>query len=190
MKKLLKNLSKNFLQKTSRGFTLIELLVVIAVLGILATIVLLAVNPGEQLARGRDSSRVAGVTQLGRALQAYYTANGSSYPVQGTNWLTTLTSSSDVKLIPSNPTYGTISLNPASTCTVGSYAQGGANTGYCYKVNATPEAIVYQRLESSLYNSTKCAGVTGWWVFSTANAQAGLVCNNTEPAAGTQTFTP
>ncbi|MCL6096666.1 MAG: type II secretion system GspH family protein, partial [Patescibacteria group bacterium] len=85
-----------------KGFTLIELLVVIAVLGILATIVLLAVNPGEQLARGRDSSRVAGVTQLGRSLQAYYTANGSSYPVAGTNWLTTLTNSSDVKLIPSN----------------------------------------------------------------------------------------
>ena len=172
-----------------KGFTLIELLVVIAVIGILATIVLLAVNPAEQLRRGRDTSRVSGVTQLGRALQSYYTANGSVYPAQGTSWLTTLTSAGDVKLIPANPTYGTLPITPASTCTVGSFAQGGANTGYCYKT-ASSEGVVYQRLESNLYNSTKCTGVSAWWVFSTANAQAGLVCNNTEPAAGVQTFTP
>ena len=62
--------------RNGAGFTLIELLVVITVLGVLATIVLLAVNPGEQLARAKDASRIEAVTQLSRALQAYYTANG------------------------------------------------------------------------------------------------------------------
>ena len=175
-----------------KGFTLIELLVVIAVIGILATIVLLAVNPAEQLARGRDANRIAAVTQLGRSLQAYYTANGSAYPTQGSSWLNTLTSSGDVKLLPVNPTYGTIVL-PTSVCTPAS-AQGGTQAGYCYKTAAS-EAIVYQRLESGLYNTTKCtvANTAAYWVFSTANAQAGLVCvaaGATEPSSGLQTFTP
>ncbi|HVZ11492.1 MAG TPA: prepilin-type N-terminal cleavage/methylation domain-containing protein, partial [Patescibacteria group bacterium] len=48
----------------SRGFTLIELLVVIAVIGVLAAIVLLAVNPTEQLARGRDANRISSIEGL------------------------------------------------------------------------------------------------------------------------------
>lgn len=182
--------------QVKRGFTLIELLVVIAVIGILATIVLLAVNPAEQLARGRDAARVSGITQLGRSLQGYYTANGGSgYPTANTNWLTTLTNSQDVKLIPTNPTYGSLP-NAGATCVVGSRAQGGTAAGYCYNVAAglTSGAVVYQRLESNLYNSTKCGGGTtsAWWVFSVENAQAGLVCisGNGEPSAAVQTFTP
>src|SRR3989344_9215549 len=118
MKKLLKKLSSklstlnshfSFLQK---GFTLIELLVVIAVLGVLATIVLLAVNPGEQLARARDTSRVAAVTQIGRSLLSYYTAQNGRYPEPDSDgvtlfvgdFLTTLNASQDLKTIPTNPT--------------------------------------------------------------------------------------
>ncbi len=76
MKKLLKNLFKNSLQK---GFTLIELLVVITVLAVLATIVLLAVNPGMQLARARDANRKQTLAALSKALEQYYVFNGA-YP--------------------------------------------------------------------------------------------------------------
>ena len=83
---------KNLLSKfSSKGFTLIELLIVIAILGILAAGILVAIDPVEQLSRGRDAGRKSAVTQLGRALQAYYTAN-SNYPVIA-GWNTTLINS-------------------------------------------------------------------------------------------------
>jgi prepilin-type N-terminal cleavage/methylation domain-containing protein len=61
-------LSAQSFKKVTRGFTLIELLVVIAVIGVLAAIVLLAVNPTEQLARGRDANRISAVEGLGKAM--------------------------------------------------------------------------------------------------------------------------
>ncbi|EKD87098.1 MAG: hypothetical protein ACD_37C00044G0003, partial [uncultured bacterium] len=54
MKKLLAWLKKLFGSSES-GFTLIELLIVITILGILATAVLAAINPLEQISRGRDT---------------------------------------------------------------------------------------------------------------------------------------
>ena len=186
MKKLLKNLFKNSLQK---GFTLIELLVVIAVLGVLATIVLLAVSPGEQLARARDTNRQSAVTQLGRALQGYYTAQGATYPAEGTAWTTPLITSGDLKTTPANPAYTTAPVAPI--CTYASYAIGGLVTGYCYRATAT-DAIVYVKLEATLFQNKCAAANQAFWVFSTADARAGGVCRTAvqgEPAVGAQTFT-
>ncbi len=176
MKKLLKNLLVSSLQK---GFTLIELLVVIAVIGVLAAIVLLAVNPGEQLARGRDTSRISAVTQLGRSLQGYYTAQGTgTYPAAGTTWMNPLISASDLKVAPTNPAFGTLPVTAATICTYASYSQPANATGYCYRRSASgAEAIVYQRLESIL-NDAKCvtAADAAFIVFSTAQARAGIMC--------------
>ncbi len=203
MKRLLKGLFKNSLQK---GFTLIELLVVIAVLGVLATIVLLAVNPGEQLARARDTSRIAGVTQLGRALQAFYTANGGSLakvpsgPAAGPaiDWMLPMINSNDLKVEPVNPNWGTPPV-AAKNCTIVGYQNSQPvplpNAGqYCYRVDllgAANNAVVYLKLESALYNN-KCptGSPNAYGVFSTADARFGVVCNadSTEPGPGTQAF--
>ncbi len=176
------------------GFTLIELLVVITVLGVLATIVLLAVNPGEQLARARDTSRIAGVTQVGRALLAYYTVaggslsgvpNGVAGTATGSDWMGPLITSNDLKVRPTNPGWGTAPV-AASNCDPGfketSVAPGPANGnagGYCYQVNLTTsanDAVVYLRLESNFYNNKCTAPQIAYGVFSTADARFGVVC--------------
>jgi prepilin-type N-terminal cleavage/methylation domain-containing protein len=41
-----------------KGFTLIELLIVIAILAILATAVVLVLNPAQILAQARDAQRI------------------------------------------------------------------------------------------------------------------------------------
>lgn len=58
------------------GFTMIELLIVIAVLGILAVAVLAAINPIEQINRGRDTGSRSDSEQLLSAIDRYYASKG------------------------------------------------------------------------------------------------------------------
>lgn len=62
--------------KFSQGFTMIELLIVIAVLGILAVAVLSAINPIEQINRGRDTSSKSDAEQLLSAIDRYNAMKG------------------------------------------------------------------------------------------------------------------
>ena len=64
---------------TAKGFTLVELLIVIALLGVIATIVIAAINPIEQANRATDSGNKADASNLVSALQRYYTGH-SNYP--------------------------------------------------------------------------------------------------------------
>jgi prepilin-type N-terminal cleavage/methylation domain-containing protein len=60
-----------------KGFTLIELLIVIAVVAVLATVVLITLNPSELLKQARDSNRVADIKTLDTAL-TFYLSDASS----------------------------------------------------------------------------------------------------------------
>lgn len=62
------NINKNKQSKKENGFTLIEILVVIGIIGILATVVLVAVNPSRQFKQARDSQRVANVNTILNAI--------------------------------------------------------------------------------------------------------------------------
>lgn len=59
------------LSKLTKGFTLIELLVVIGILGILLTIVLIAINPARQFAQADNTKRSSDVSQLLNAVHQY-----------------------------------------------------------------------------------------------------------------------
>lgn len=67
--------------KFKAGFTMIELLIVIAVLGVLATAVLSAINPIEQINRGRDTGSRSDSEQFLSAIDRYYTTQ-EMYPWQ------------------------------------------------------------------------------------------------------------
>jgi prepilin-type N-terminal cleavage/methylation domain-containing protein len=130
---------KKLRNKKQKGFTLIELLVVIAIIGLLASVVLLALNSAR--AKSRDAKRLADLRQVASALELYFNDN-SSYPTAaagaftGTTWGQPSVVPGFIGLIPTAPT-------PADgTC--GSTATNGSNTYYWYANNASAQTNGYQ----------------------------------------------
>lgn len=67
-------------RRTRGGFTLIELLIVIAIIGILAAVVIIAVNPGRQLAQANNSQRSNDANAILNAIGQYMADNAGSMP--------------------------------------------------------------------------------------------------------------
>ncbi len=166
-----------------KGFTLIELLIVIAILGTLAVVVLLALNPLQQLARTRDAGRQSAVTQLGHALEAYATGRNGVYVTPNATWMTTLQTAGEIATVPSAIAYSITGTAPCTT---------NVQNSICYNSGAAgaAPAIVYARLESQAQISRCASGQNAFSVYSTADGRGGVVCGATEPATGTQTFLP
>lgn len=176
MNKFSANIKSNI--SSQKGFTLVELLVVIGVLGVLAAAVLTAINPLEQLARGRDGGRKSTVSQLGNAVQSYYTSQNAVYPTGNATWITALQTAGELKTVPAAVTPGCAGTN--------------AQNGWCYVANAT-DAIVFAPAESASEKTR--AGCTAtqstWIVWSSAAGRTGATCTanaTTYPAVGLATL--
>lgn len=131
--------------KSKLGFTLIELLVVIAIVGVLAAVVLVAINPARRLAQARDAGRKSDLSQLATAAQAYFTTYGR-YPTA----LGELTTSGDIKQIPTNP--------------------AGCATSYSLTNNAaTSETVLYVCIEEP---TTTGFPKPAYWVWRSATGGA------------------
>ena len=70
----------NLKNKAREGFTLIELLVVIGIIGILAGIVLVAVNPGRQFAQARNTARQSDLIQITNAIYQFAAEHNGNLP--------------------------------------------------------------------------------------------------------------
>ncbi|MGK2912586.1 MAG: type II secretion system protein [Sphingobium sp.] len=68
-----------------RGFTLIEILIVIGMLAILATVVLVAVNPLRQFAQARNSQRQANVATILNAVSNRIADNRGIFAESGSS---------------------------------------------------------------------------------------------------------
>ena len=71
---------KQTVSRMKQGFTLIELLVVIGIIGILAAVVIVAVNPGRQFASARDTQRRADLYGITNAIYQYAVENNGRIP--------------------------------------------------------------------------------------------------------------
>jgi type IV pilus assembly protein PilA len=67
-------------RKFQYGFTLIELLLVIGIIAILASIVIVAINPTKQLGDARDAQRRSDVNTILNAVYQYAIDNNGSLP--------------------------------------------------------------------------------------------------------------
>jgi prepilin-type N-terminal cleavage/methylation domain-containing protein len=160
------------------GFTLIELLIVIAIIGVLAVVVLVAINPVQQLARARDAGRISSVSQLGHSVEAYYTAHNGTYPTvaQWTASPNILVSSGEINIVP-----GVVPNSVTALCGT------AAVSGWCYSTNAT-SFMLYARLEALTNRTLGTCPATGatptFIVYSSAIGRACIICQAGEPAAG------
>ena len=154
--------------KIYKGFTLIELLIVIAILGVLAVVVLVAINPVQQLARTRDSGRISSVAQIGHAVEAYMASHNGSYPTD----LTELVTSGELTAIPSE-----VNNNLSALCMT------DVLQGWCYETDETQEFLVWSRLEADTNITLGSCTDESYIVYMSAAGKACIVCD--APALGT-----
>ncbi len=68
------------MRSMKKGFTLIEILLVIGLIAILASIVIVAINPARQYQQARDANRWADVNTILNAVHQYSVDNNGTLP--------------------------------------------------------------------------------------------------------------
>ncbi len=133
------------LRNKNKGFTLIELLVVIAIIGLLASVVLLALNSARQ--KSRDAKRLADIRQLASAMELYfndvnsYPTSVAQNPLPQTGFGSPSITPNYIGIIPQAPT------PPDGTCA----ANGQGGNGYYWLANTGTNL-------TSSYGITFCLG--------------------------------
>ncbi len=145
--------------KLEHGFTLIELLVVISVIGVLAGVVLFAVNPQGQIRRASDAQRKSDLRQIQSALEMYR-ADVGSYPD------TSQLSACGGSLVNGTTTY--LSKIPCDPLTHNAYSYTGIGSpATTYQIIACLQDTTDPQKDSS--NVSPCVGGTTNWSYTVKN---------------------
>ncbi len=184
------------MKKLMAGFTMIELLIVIGVLGILATGLLAAVDPFEQLKKARDTNNRSSAISLQTAFTRYYATHGAlpwdNPGVAGTCPVT-------IWAAPRNP--GTpLALNNAamSPCITLLENDGELKTGFVAAVGATAATMYVNSIAAA--SVSVCFAPTSKAIFADTNTKfdnggfdnttkTPASCTDALKAAGTQKVT-
>jgi len=181
---------KNF-SKNKKGFTLIELLIVIAILAVLATSVVIILNPAQLVRQGRDSTRLSDLAALHSALALYLsevtlenadlggcaalnarcTANGDTSPfltrstcTEASSTVVTGTGWVDVNFnqISSKSPLSKLPLDPVNTENY-FYAYACEETNMTYEINANMESTKYASGGDVDVESKDGGDAAGWY---------------------------
>ena len=130
----------NPMQKAiTKGFTLIELLVVIAIIGILAAVVLVAINPAQRIAEAKDSQTKSDVGQVATALESCFTANQGSYAAGKCDSVTNLVAGTYLKR-----DTGDVTVTPSGTTAAIAYGTLTASSTACQTGTGATKYLVYR----------------------------------------------
>ncbi len=151
-----------------KGFTLLELLIVIGILAILATTVVLVLNPAEMLRQARDSQRLSDLRTINSALGLWMVTSATTTMIATTtctfgsvgpgnvacqlNQVTTVAGAGWVNnvnftFIPGGSPLSRLPLDPMNNVAgvSGLYYAFSSNTTSTYELNANMESEKYMK---------------------------------------------
>jgi prepilin-type N-terminal cleavage/methylation domain-containing protein len=132
-----------------RGFTLLEILLVIAAIGILAAIVLIAINPNRQLAQARNAERRSEVNAIYKALEQY-TIDNRGYPSGITTTLQNICNTGSEQVGGATNCSGSVDLRVLVPTYLAAIPVDPSGTVYSIALNSTNNRISVQSSSSEL----------------------------------------